>query len=291
MQQLIREHARSKESFDLIQEQSNTIGPYVFQNDAGFIGQGGTGRVVQCFNSLTGETHAVKIVNKTVSLKLKEAKREVQLLQSLQDHPNIIKLHHVEEDAKFVYIFTEYCPGGDLYSYVKKNGLFNEALAKRLFRQMLEGIEFLHRKRRLCHHDIKLENFVLDQNFRVKLLDFGFAVELGNPQESGKKLIKSFDNSPAYSALEILLRKPHDETVDIFSLGTCLYYMLCGCFPFCDPQKTTHEQLTQNVLANKLEFSYGLGLSESVQDLIMRLLAKKNYRITLEAIRAHSWLL
>jgi hypothetical protein len=64
--------------------------------------------------------------------------------------------------------------------------------------------------------------------------------------------------------------------------------MLFGCFPFCDPNKTTMDELTQNLLISDVEFPPGF--SPAVQDLIVRMLSKRKNRITLEGIRHHGWL-
>jgi len=256
------------------------FGPYIFKEN---LGHGTTGTVKLAYNTSNGTKAAVKIVNKTVTRKRKEAKKEISVLQTAE-HRNIIKLEHVEEDPMNIYIFTEYCEEGDLYAYIQRNGVFEESMAKMLFRQMLEAVDYCHKKLKICHHDIKLENLVVNSEMRVKLIDFGFAIDL----DPGKKLIKIYDSSPAYSPLEILLRRPHDESVDVFSLGICLYFLLCRAFPFCDPDKTSYDDLVQNLQAESLHFPERL--SPYVQDLVRRMLRKKN-RITCDEIRLHPWLL
>jgi len=171
---------------------------------------------------------------------------------------------------------------------LKKNGTFDEPLARHLFCQMVNAVEFCHRKLRICHHDIKLENLTITKDFTVKMIDFGFAIELDAPP-AVKKLIKVYDSSPAYSALEILMKRPHDQTVDIFSLGVCLYYMLCGRFPYCNQDKTSLDELRQNVQDNNVDFPEGF--SPVVQDLILRTLSNQKDRLPLEEIRCHPWII
>jgi len=281
MMQLMRDSQGRPSSFTPNGEKKG-VGPYIFKENLGY---GTTGTVKLAHNTSNGMKAAVKIVNKTVTRKRKEATKEISVLQAAE-HRNIIKLEHVDEDPMNMYIFTEYCEEGDLHAYIKRNGVFEENLAKMLFRQMVEAVDYCHKKLKICHHDIKLENLVINSEMRVKLIDFGFAIDL-DPSSAGKKLIKIYDSSPAYSPLEILLRRPHDESVDIFSLGICLYFLLCGTFPFCDPDKTSYEDLVQNVQAEMLQFPERL--SPNVQDLIKRMLRKKN-RITADEIRCHPWI-
>jgi len=278
--QLAREHARQGK---MVSDEKR-IAHYIIKDTT--LAEGTTGTVKLAFNTYTENYTAVKIVNKSIARKRKEAKKEVKFLSKIF-HENVVRLEHVEEDSSNIYIFTEYCELGDVYSYMQKNGIFDEETGKKLFIQMVDAVEFCHRKLRICHHDIKLENCVLDTDFTLKLIDFGFAIEMED-SSAGKKLIKIYDGSPAYSPLEILMRRPHDETVDIFSLGTALYYMLCGFFPFCDPSKTTFDELCKNVQANNIE--YPKGLSPLVQNLISKMLAPKNDRLSIEEIRSHEWL-
>jgi len=321
MMQLVREHARSKSSFSC--EEDFRIGLYLIRE---VLAVGATGTVRLAINSSTGAKAAVKIVDKTVSRKRKEARKEIKILQGI-NHEHIIALRSVEEDAKNLYLFLEYADQGDLYSYIQRHGSIDESLARNLFVQLVDAVEFCHCKMRIAHHDLKLENIVITSDFRVKLIDFGFAVHLDpsissglsslstnstSPSTSplssssssvsssvsspistspfGKNNIRIFDGSPAYSAPEILLRRPHNESVDIFSLGVCLYYLLCGCFPFCDPSKTNLEELCHNIRIGFVEFPEGL-LSVSVRDLLMKMLSRRKKRISLEQIKMHSWFL
>jgi len=281
MMQLSRDVGRK---YDEVKEEKR-IGPFIIKDT--ILGEGTTGIVKLAFNSCTGDFAAVKIVNKSITRKRKEAKKEIKILQKVRDLDTaLIHLEHVEEDQQNIYIFLKYMELGDLYSFIEKTGTFEEADAKKLFRQLLNAVEICHKKLRICHHDIKLENCVIDSKFNLKLIDYGFAINLD--ASAGKDSIQVYDSSPAYSPLEILLRRPHDESVDIFSMGTCLYYMLFGCFPFCDPDKTTMEELTQNLQINDIEFPSGF--SAPLHDLLVRMLAKKKNRITLEGIRHHTWL-
>lgn len=87
-----------------------------------------------------------------------------------------------------------------MYTFIKQNGVFDEQTSKRLFAQMLNAIEYCHKKLRICHHDVKLENFCLTNNadsfnpahvgLTLKLIDFGFAVEL---EECDETKIKVYD--------------------------------------------------------------------------------------------------
>lgn len=257
------------------------IGPYVIKHH---IGEGGTGNVKLAYNLETGLHAAVKIVTKTVTRKRRDACKEVRILQNVV-HPNVIRLEHVGEDLEDMYLFMEFHDQGDIYSFVSKNRVFDEYSARMLALQMVEAVDFCHKGLRICHHDVKLENFVLTTDLRVRIIDFGFAIDI-DPAAANQRSITVFDSSPAYSALEVLVRRPHDYTVDIFGLGVCFFFMVCGFFPFCDPDNTTYEELVHNVQAGLIEFPPGI--SYEFQHLIRGMLARKN-RMTTDEIRAHNW--
>jgi len=175
MMQLAREQARSLQNEK--PEEFKRVGPFIIEDVT--LGTGTTGTVKLAQNIYTGAKCAVKVVNKSVAKRKKEARKEIKYLQSIEDHCNVIGLHYVEEDNKFIHIFTEYCEQGDLYNYLQSHGnSLNEFTARKLFVQMLDAISFCHRKLRVCHHDVKLENFVLTNDLTVKLIDFGFAVDI-----------------------------------------------------------------------------------------------------------------
>jgi len=265
--------------------QEERIGQFVLKEK---IGQGTTGTVRLGINTFTGARCAVKIVNKTVTRKRKEARKEIKRLEKVR-HVNIISLQQVEEDINNIYLFLEYCEYGDLGVFIAKHGVFDEDIARKLFIQLLEAVDFCHRSMLICHHDIKLENCVITRDFRLKLIDYGFSIDLDPSPPKRAKQIKIYDSSPAYSPLEILQRKPHDETVDIFSMGICLYYMLVGRFPFCIPDKTSMEELCHNVLTNDPHFPKGT-VSPLAQHLVCRMLSKRKRRASIEEIRGHEWL-
>jgi len=76
--------------------------------------------------------------------------------------------------------------------------------------------------------------------------------------------------------------------VDVFALGTCLYYMLTCAFPFCDPDKDSFEDLCRNVYNFRLSFPSFV--SPEAEDLIRKLLQRSDRRLDWPSIWAHPWL-
>jgi serine/threonine protein kinase len=68
----------------------------------------------------------------------------------------------------------ELASGGELYDFLIHSGVFSENIARKLFIQLMAGILHCHSKG-IAHRDLKLENILLDNNYNLKIADFGFA--------------------------------------------------------------------------------------------------------------------
>ena len=91
--------------------------------------------------------------------------------------------------------------------------------------QIAKGIDYLHKKKNIIHHDIRPQNILLTENNEIKLCDFGAAIVF----EEGKN-VKGCEISLNYSPPEAI--QMHNEKYDIWSLGCVLHEMAVGRVPF-----------------------------------------------------------
>ena len=247
------------------------------------IGRGAFGKVNIGLNILTGRIVAIKSFNKKNIINESSKKKilyETNLMRGLC-HPSVTKILETFESEKYMLIIMEYISGGNLQNFVKKRRKLGEKTAKILFRQIIQGIKYIH-SRGIVHRDIKLENILLDLNNIIKICDFGVG-KLIKPNT----ILKDQCGTPVYMAPEIIRGEGyHGFPVDIWSAGIALYIMLSGNLPF---NKDKEHDLEYSILNNNIkEIS---DISEDGNNLLKNILEKDpNKRYTANQILEHPWM-
>ena len=97
-------------------------------------------------------------------------------------HPNIIEMTDFFEDDVNYYIemVPHGLPGMDLFDYIEMRSTMDEAECRNIFLQVVDALHHLHTKALVVHRDIKDENIILDNENKVKLIDFGSAAYIKN---------------------------------------------------------------------------------------------------------------
>ncbi|KAH9447086.1 hypothetical protein Pst134EA_029073 [Puccinia striiformis f. sp. tritici] len=156
----------------------------------------------------------------------------VKLNASL-DHPNINKILGLKQVKENIYIFLELVTGGDLFGYVSRNKRLGEDETKFISYQLILALQYMHDQKQISHRDIKPENILLAHHGpdpRVLLADFGAA-------RLADKAFCSMQGTMSYAAPEVLTvyTRPQGydgKKADVWSLGVCVYTMICGFHPF-----------------------------------------------------------
>jgi len=148
------------------------------------LGKGAFGKVNLGLHRLTRKLVAIKSINmefmKDESSK-KKMSNEITILKALR-HQNIVKLFETLETERHNLIVMELCPGGDLLNYVRKRRKLKEPCAKYVFKQIMEGIQYLHQNK-VVHRDIKLDNVLLDGGGTIKIGDYGVSKMVQNDND------------------------------------------------------------------------------------------------------------
>lgn len=195
-----------------------------------FLGEGGFARCFQMKDD-DGKIFAAKTVAK-ISIKSEKTRKkllsEIQIHKSMK-HSNVVQFIDCFEDDINVYILLEICPNGSLMELLKKRKVLTEPEVRFFTIQICGAIKYMH-SRRVIHRDLKLGNIFFDDNYNLKIGDFGLAAVLANDRERKYTVC----GTPNYIAPEVLMGKHtgHSYEVDIWSIGVMLYALLIGKPPF-----------------------------------------------------------
>mmetsp|Transcript_83221 Transcript_83221/g.165210 ORF Transcript_83221/g.165210 Transcript_83221/m.165210 type:complete len:742 (+) Transcript_83221:39-2264(+) len=269
------------------------------------LGQGATATVYRC---LHGE---VQRAVKTISLqKLRlqrdyeriadKLNREVSILFALR-HPRIVSLFDVVEEPNKLHLVMELVEGGpegvELFDYIVARGSFTESIARYVFLQIVEGLQYIHSKD-IVYRDLKPENILVDEKaskrdeglFEVKLSDFGHSKMI----KDGYSTALTRVGTPQYWAPEVSdpvkAAKGYDQDVDLWSLGVVLYVMLIGSYPFDGVAERIEDQIRRAHISNFRSQVTGREATPQAQDLIQSLvMVNPQMRRSLEDCRTHPW--
>jgi len=261
------------------QQKQSSIGQYVLGKT---IGEGTFGKVRLGTHILTGETVAVKILERERVKEIADVERvarEIHILKRVH-HPHIIQLHEIIETPTQLFLIMEYCSGGELFDYIVECTRIPEPEACRFFQQILSGVEQVHRIN-VVHRDLKPENLLLTEDKSIKIVDFG----LSNIYKDGQKL-KTACGSPCYASPEMIAGHWYEPSCcDIWSCGVILFALVCGYLPFEDGNTA---QLYRKIL--DADYKPPKFISPAVRDLIaLMLTTDPDKRITIAGIREHGW--
>lgn len=249
------------------------------------LGVGASCKVQSVRDKTSGKKYAMKVIQKTDLFKEQWAV-EVRILQMLK-HPNILEYVTSFEESKELYIVTGFCAGGELFDRVTQ-GKHSEKDAARLTHEMLSALAYCHSKN-VVHRDLKPENFVFDDPSKdslMRLIDFGCA-----KQVQDEEIVTDNAGSPYYVAPEVLRKDARTgriwKSADMWSIGVIIYLLVTGFPPF-NGETTT--EIFQSILAGRLRFPSSVPLSDSVKELIRKLLIMDpRARLTPEQALAHPW--
>eukprot|EP00435_Cladocopium_sp_Y103_P036654 s408_g9.t1 len=224
--------------------------------------------------------------------------REVQILQGLSN-PRIVNLHAVHRTKQWVFLVMELVRGGELFDVIVSNKTLNEVEAKYIFRQLLEGVGYMHSKN-VIHRDLKPENILIAASRElpppltgtlreVKIADFGLSKIINE----GSSFAKTFVGTPQYWAPEVLNVQrgggSYTQAADYWSLGAVLFVMLGGRYPFDGKAMPLEEQI--RTASYSMTSAAWQRVSEEAKDMVRGLLKVNPLeRLKLEDCMVHPWL-
>lgn len=164
---------------------------------------------------------------------MRYAKTERNVLSHVS-HPYIVSMQYAFQTTCHLVLVLQFCPNGNLQQLIGRQTRLPESIARLYSAQLLLALCHLHALH-IVYRDLKPDNVVLDEQEFAMLTDFG----LSKQGVIGLHGTKTFCGSPKYLAPEIILRRGHGHTVDIYGLGVLLFNMVVGQSPFYHPDRET----------------------------------------------------
>ena len=247
------------------------------------LGVGSFGRVILVQHNKTQAQYAIKAIDKRNTTNIQEKpyfRREIEIMYRIH-HPNVVKLFGHFEDNTYCYFIMEYIQGGNIYSYVPKNGIrkISTQQVASIIKDVISATYFLHNMiPPIIHRDIKPENVLLGSGMQAKLTDFGWSNYM-----QGEYKRTTVCGTPIYLAPEMISNSGHDEKVDIWCIGVLLFELMTGVQPW---KGTDVNTVKMNI--SRLNINWPKNMDKKARDLISKILKYYPYeRISLENMLVH----
>ncbi|KAH9069825.1 kinase-like protein [Lactarius deliciosus] len=233
------------------------------------LGEGSYSTVIHGTHRATRQEYAIKVLDKghlKRNNKLHTALAEKNTLVRLgSGHPGIVRLHWAFQDDWSLYFVLDLARNGELQSRISRMGSLSTACARYYTAQLVDALDYMH-LRGVIHRDLKPENLLLDDDFRIKVTDFGTGKLIDVPPE---RATKTFVGTAQYVSPELLEANETSKSSDLWALGCVLYQMIAGRFAF----QGLSEYLTWQKI-KQLDYTFPEGFDPEAADLVRRLLVR-----------------
>eukprot|EP01114_Cavostelium_apophysatum_P006266 TRINITY_DN1750_c0_g1_i2.p1 TRINITY_DN1750_c0_g1~~TRINITY_DN1750_c0_g1_i2.p1 ORF type:complete len:241 (-),score=51.64 TRINITY_DN1750_c0_g1_i2:25-747(-) len=163
----------------------------------------------------------------------------------------------------------EFVPGGELFNYIRQNMGLPGPVARLVAAEILVALEHLH-SLDIAYRDLKPENILISETGHVKLVDFGWAKNIGQHERT-----YSVGGTKEYLAPEIILGAGHDKICDWWSFGVVLFELIAGYPPFQEDDDS-RKNIFERILNDKPQFP--ANFDPTARDLVEKLLVSDPQR-------------
>jgi eukaryotic-like serine/threonine-protein kinase len=198
------------------------------------VARSGMATIFRATDQRSGQQVAIKVPHPEVESDpalFDRFRREEEIGRRL-DHPGVMKVFP-KEDSNQVYMVMEWVDGKLLRQLLQQERKLPLEQTVSILLQISDVLEYVH-KHDVVHRDLKPENVMIDDQGRIKLIDFGIAASAGARRLTFANFSKTM-GTPDYISPEQVKGKRGDVRSDIYALGVMLYEMSTGALPFSGP--------------------------------------------------------
>jgi len=243
------------------------------------LGRGGMGVVYSAEDTKLGRKVALKVLAEGVAANQDRVKRFIREARAASaiNHPNIATIYEINEADGLTFIAMEFVEGETLRARIAAGiPSFDEILD--LSRQIAKALGKAH-ELGIVHRDIKPENIVVRPDGLVKILDFGLAKLLPQPDSTDLTRSMTLTHEGAvvgtvrYMSPEQAQGMPVDARADVFAAGAVFHEMVTGQPAFAGE---SHVDILYAVVNEPpAPIPEDAGVPREYRDVIDRALAKK----------------
>ena len=255
------------------------------------IGQGHFGLALSVKHNATNQKMAVKIIQKK-NFSDEYYLRETNILKKL-NHERIIKLYDVVDTENYLFIFTELCLGGSLKDYIiskynsNDNYFMKDSEVSLIIKNIMQGVQYLANNG-IIHRDLKPDNIMFRKEKDINslvLCDFGLAKE-----NLGNSFLENKCGTLIFMAPEVVMKRPYDSLVDIWSIGIIMYILESGgSHPFYNPAMSSDEFI--DLIKRKPQINFPDSFPEIARNFFLKLCKYEPFfRYNVNRALDHPWI-
>ena len=243
------------------------------------IGKGKFGTIYKGTHIASLRTIAIKEVSKYETGKSNvytSVKWEKEIFKFLSNSEceayNIIKCYEYIETPNYIYYIMEYVKNGDLKTYLNDTPKISENIINSICKQMLSALSFLH-SNGIIHRDIKLTNTMItkyNSSISVKIIDFGLSRIIAHDD-----FIYENFGTLIFKAPEIMKGNNYNLSVDLWSFGMTIFYLMFRKFPVEEKDKALYKKKILNENFMDIFIQKGITYAEYATKVIFQCLVKE----------------
>ena len=304
-QQIEEGNFKTKEELKVFLDQNY---PQFFENFelSEYIASGSSGNVFKGIYKQNKKQVAIKVLKNRYNKEKKDKEKIISRIKQEMDISS--KLHNINIMETYAYInknencnfcVLEYGKNGDLENFMRhllKRMIISETAVNYFGKQILEGLEYLHKRCKIVHMDIKPGNILIDAGLSAKIADFSVSCSYAHFEP--ENLVKfPFVGTGKFMPPEIIekanMKIKESEKIDIYSLGVTLYCLFYGMYPYKlhEVKGKDYDKILEKIKNEKLEFPEGRKISSLFKDFLIKTLEKDySKRINLREALNHPWI-
>ncbi|CAD6195505.1 unnamed protein product [Caenorhabditis auriculariae] len=240
---------------------------------AKILGGGAFGEVRLGTLDLKSDGNLIRVAIKTLKITSTEQKSQNKALMAearlsrVLIHPNVLRTYGVAIRQEPVYLISELCPGGSLYSVLRDPKQKHTTAQKVAWCVgSARGVEYLHANKYI-HRDLAVRNVLLSEDRTAKISDFGMA------RQGDNYVLKYVTKTPVkYLAPETLKTFVFSPKSDVFTFGILIWEV------FHDAAEPHAGLTTQQVIAMSKKGVF-LTCNEKTPEPIRRLISQRIFTV------------